>query len=91
MASRAERIRLTTDQRHPLNGQLGVVPHLKSRKSFIKYTEPIDQHDGERCSHGFMARTTRAHGRQCAPEFISADEHLPAGVENSWTTGCGDM
>ena len=33
VASRTERIRQTTDQRHPLNEQLGVVPCLKSRKT----------------------------------------------------------
>ena len=31
VASRTERTRQTTDQRHPLNGHLGVVPRLKSR------------------------------------------------------------
>ena len=38
VASRTERTRQTTDQRHPPNGQLGVLPRLKSRKSFIKCT-----------------------------------------------------
>ena len=42
VASRTERTRQTTDQMHPLNGHLGVVPRLKSRKSFIKCTEPIN-------------------------------------------------
>ena len=42
VASRTERAWQTTDQRHPLNGHLGVVPRLKSRKSFIKCTEPIN-------------------------------------------------
>ena len=42
VASRTERTRQTTDQRHPLNGHLGVVPRLKLRKSFIKCTEPIN-------------------------------------------------
>ena len=42
VASRTERTRQTTDERHPLNGHLGVMPRLKSRKSFIKCTEPIN-------------------------------------------------
>ena len=42
VASRTERTRQTMDERHPLNGHLGVVPRLKSRKSFIKCTEPIN-------------------------------------------------
>ena len=66
MASRTERTRKTTDQRHPLNGHIGVVPRLKSLKSFIKCTEPINN-DGESRSHGAMERTTRAPGRQCPP------------------------
>ena len=39
VASHTERTRQTTDERHSLNGHLGVVPRLKSRKSFIKCTE----------------------------------------------------
>ena len=66
VASRTERTRQTTDQGHPLNGHLGVVPRLKSRKSFIKCTEPINTPFESR-SHGAMERTTRAPGRQCAP------------------------
>ena len=42
VASRTEWTRQTTDQRHPINGHLVVVPRLKSRKSFIKCTEPIN-------------------------------------------------
>ena len=42
MASRTERTRQTTAQRRPLNGHLGVVPRLNSRKSFIKCYEPIN-------------------------------------------------
>ena len=42
VASRTERTRQATDQRHPLNGHLGVVPCLKSRKRFIKCTESIN-------------------------------------------------
>ena len=36
------RTRQTTAQKHPLNGHLRVVPRLKSRKSFIKCTEPTN-------------------------------------------------
>ena len=42
VASLTERTRQTTDERHPLNGHLAVVPRLKSRESFIKCTEPIN-------------------------------------------------
>ena len=42
VASCTERTRQTTDQRHTLNGHLGVVPRLKSGKSFIKCTELIN-------------------------------------------------
>ena len=40
VATRTERTRQTTDERHPLNEHLGVVPRLKSSKSFIKYPSP---------------------------------------------------
>ena len=42
VASRTERTRQTTDQRHTRNGHIRVVPRLQSRKSFIKCTEPIN-------------------------------------------------
>ena len=42
VASRTERTRQTTDERHALNGHLGVVSRLKSRNSLIKCTEPIN-------------------------------------------------
>ena len=35
VAGRTERTRQATDERHPLNGHLGVVPRLKSRKSSL--------------------------------------------------------
>ena len=79
MASRTERTRQTTDQKHPLKGHLGVVLRLKSRKCIIKSTESIN--------------TTAKAGRlelwreRLEPlDAISADEHLPAGAENTWTT-----
>ena len=82
VASRTERTRQTTDQR--LNGHLGVVPRLKSRKSFIKCTEPINT----------TAKATRMElWRERLEPLdasvhlnISPDEHLPAGAENPWTT-----
>ena len=72
------------DQRHPLNGHLGMVPRLKSRMSFIKCTEPINT----------MAKVARMElWRERLEPLdasvhlnISADEHLPAGAENPWTT-----
>ena len=42
VASRTVRTRQATDERHPLNGHLGVVPRLKSRKSFMTCTKPIN-------------------------------------------------
>ena len=42
VARHTEQTRQTTDQRHTLNGHLGVVPRLKSQKSVIKCTEPIN-------------------------------------------------
>ena len=40
MASRTELTRHAKYKRHPLNGHLGVVPRLKSRKSFMSCTYP---------------------------------------------------
>ncbi len=65
VASHTERTRQTTDERHPLNGHLGVVPRLKSRKSFIKYTEPINT--TAKAARMELWRE-RAPGRQCAPK-----------------------
>ena len=80
VASHTERTRQTTDERHPLNGHLGVVPRLKSRKSFIKYTEPINTTAKaarmELWRERFEPLDASVHLN------ISADEHLPAGAEN---------
>ena len=79
VASRTERTRQTTDERNPLNGHLRVVPRLKSRKSFIKCTEPINM----------TAKAVRLElWRERLDPLdasvhlnISADEHLPAGAD----------
>ena len=42
VASHTERTRQATDERHPLNGHIGVVPRHKSRKSFMTCTKPIN-------------------------------------------------
>ena len=84
VASRTERTRQTTDERHPLNGHLGVVPHLKSWKSFIKSTEPINT-----TAKAARLELWRERLRSLDASVhlnISADEHLPAGAENPWTT-----
>ena len=84
VASRTERTRQTTDERHPLNGHLRVVSRLKSRNSFIKCTEPINT----------TAKAARMELRRERLEpldtsvhlDISADEHHPAGAGNPLTT-----
>ena len=84
VASRTERTRQTMDERHPLNGHLGVVPRLKSRRSFIKSTEPINMTAKatrlELCRERLEPLDASVHLN------ISADEHLPAGAENPLTT-----
>ena len=84
VASRTERTRQATDERHPLNGHLGVVPRLKSRKSFMTYTKPIDTTAKAARLELWRERLepldTRVH------IDISVDEHLPAGAEKHWTT-----
>ena len=42
VASRTERTWQATDERYPLNGHLGMVPRLISRKSFMTCTKPIN-------------------------------------------------
>ena len=83
VASRTERTRQTTDQRRPLNdgGNLRVVPHVKLQRSFIKCTERklLAWSCGENDSSSCMLHA-------CVHLNISADEHLPAGAENPWTT-----
>ena len=79
MASRTERTRQTMDERHPLNGHLGVVPRLKSRKSFIKCTEPINT-----TAKAVRLELWRERLEPLDASVhlnISADEHLPAGAE----------
>ena len=84
VASRTERTRQTTDQRHPLNGHLGVVLRLKSRKSFIKCTEPINT--TAKAARMELWRERLEPLGASVHLNISADEHLAAGAENPWTT-----
>ena len=86
MASRTERTRQTTDQRHPLNGHLGVVPRLKSRKSFIKCTEPINTTAKAARMELWRERLEPLALDASVHLNIGPDEHLPAGAENPWTT-----
>ena len=77
-ASRTERTRKTTDERHPLNGHLGVVSRLKSRKSFINTTAKATR---------LALWRDRLEPLDASVHLnISADEQLPAGAENHWTT-----
>ena len=84
VASRTERTRQTTDQRYPLNGHLGVVPRLKSRKSFIKCTEPINTTAKAARMEQWRERIEPLDASVYLN--ISADEQLPAGADNPWTT-----
>ena len=85
VASRTERTRQTMDERHPLNGHLGVVPRLKSRKSFITCTEPINT-----TAKAVRLELWRERLEPLDASVhlnISADEHLPAGADYPcWTT-----
>ena len=84
VASRTERTRQTMDERHPLNGHLGVVPRLKSRKSFIRCTEPINT-----TAKAVRLKLWRERLEPLDASvhlIISADEHLPAGAYYPWTT-----
>ena len=84
VASHTEWTRQTTDQRHPLNGHPGVVPHLKSRKSFIKCTEPINT--TAKAARMELWRERLEPLDASVHLNISPDEHLPAGAENPWAT-----
>ena len=84
VASHSGRTRQTTGQRHPLNVHLGEVPCLKSRKSLIKCTQPIN-------TPAIAARIElwreRLEPHDASVHLnIYADEHLPAGAENPWTS-----
>ena len=83
---RMERTRQTTDQRHSLNRHLGVVPCLKSRKSFIKSTEPINTTAKAARMELWRERLEPLELEASVHLNISADEHLLAGAENPWTT-----
>ena len=84
VASRTERTRQTMDERYPLNGHLGVVPRLKSRKSFIKCTEPINT--TAKAARLELWRERLEPLDASVHLNISADEHLPAGADYPWIT-----
>ena len=84
VANRTERTRQATDERHPLNGHLGVVPRLKSRKSLIKSTESINTNAKAARLELWRDRLEPLDARVHLD--ISADEHLLAGADNPCTT-----
>ena len=84
VASRTERTRQAMDERHPLNGHLGVVTRLKSRKSFMTCTKPINT--TAKAARLELWRERLEPLDASVHLDISADEHLPAGAENPWTT-----
>ena len=84
VASRTERTRQATDERHPLNGHLGVAPRLKSRKSFMTCTKPINTTAKAARLELWRNRLEPLDAR--VHLNISADEHLPAGADYPWTT-----
>ena len=77
VASRTERTRQTTDQRHPLNGHLGVVPRLKC-------TEPINTTAKAARMELWRERLEPLDAN--VHLNTSPDDHLPAGADNPWTT-----
>ena len=77
VASRTERTRQTTDQRHPLNGHLGVVPRLKC-------TEPINT--TAKAARMELWRERLEPLDASVHLNTSPDDHLPAGADNPWTT-----
>ena len=84
VASRTEWTRQATDERYPLNGHLGMVPRLKSRKSFMTCTKPINTTVKTARLELWRERLGPLDAR--VHLNISADAHLPAGAENPWTT-----
>ena len=91
VTSRTERTRQATDERHPLNGHLGVVSCLKSRKSFMTCTKPIDTTAKAARLELWRERLEPLDARVHLD--INADEHLPAGAEKPGqpgrhSTGC---
>ena len=84
VSSRTERTRQTSEQRRPLNGHIGVVPRLKSRKSLIKCTELINM--TAKAARMELWRERLEPLEASVHLNISADEHLPAGAENPWIT-----
>ena len=69
----------STDQRHPLNGHLGVVPLLKSRKSCITCTEPVNT--TAKAARKELLRERFEPMDVSVHLNISADEHLPADTD----------
>ena len=85
VASRTERTRQATDERHPLNGDPGMVPRIKSRKSFMTCTKPINT-TAKAASLELWRERLEPLDARVHLNITGADEHLPAGAQNPWTT-----
>ena len=71
-------------KRHPTQWtyRSGATPEIPEKLNQMHWAH---YHDGETCPLGAMERTTRPLDATVHLN-ISADEHLPAGAENPWTT-----
>ena len=83
-AGRAERLRQSTDPRHPLFGSEPAPPRLKSRRSFLSHVQPLVQPKAEtnmkRWIHKLKSNPTYVH------MGIQQSESLPPESNAPWPT-----
>ncbi|KAJ8402916.1 hypothetical protein AAFF_G00362300 [Aldrovandia affinis] len=81
VASRTERRRQTTDERHPLHGHVPAPSRLKSRKSFLTSTAPLEKTPTE--ARLAMWKEKLNNHPHSPTMHIPAAESLPPG-DNNW-------
>ncbi|KAJ8367020.1 hypothetical protein AAFF_G00333780 [Aldrovandia affinis] len=81
VASRTERRRQTTDERHPLHGHVPAPSPLKSRKSFLTSTAPLETTPSE--ARLAMWKEKLNNHPHSPTMHIPAAESLPPG-DNNW-------
>jgi len=74
IASEIERVKQTSNERHPMYGIHNETFHLKSRKSFVKYTTNLENNP-----QTARIKLWKEESKQ------QVEEKLPPGHNNKWT------
>lgn len=82
VASKAEHLKQATDERHSLHGHTPATSRLKSRKSFLSCTQPLQTTKEDARLQMWKKRLKDS--QPCSTMGIAPAEELPPGADDTW-------